>query len=360
MVTPEPSSHGVVLGSCFNVTLDNVVTQYWTGDGYYIGDATARDPLVASRQVTMVNCMADHNGRQGMSIIQLRGGVFTNCRFENTGRSSYGAHAPGAGVDIEPNHSTNSARPYQMDINTGELAFVRCRFVNNIGMALVGGGTNVDNVTCTGCYFDTVGTKKYGFQIAGVNFAVRDSYFNCGEAAIYDLLSPPISGGSLLFEHNEVHGTGTLFYSAVKSYPVTIRDCRFFMEETGTSNLYALYLTNPGVLYQHNYLFIDGKGYVAGQGGYQVKTLINGQSFDNSYETNLAASAYTGNTAHYALGIYSPAAVLENEHFKGANPGPADTFRPIYNGTWDTRRSFSNETNGHPSEPGTGKPGAGL
>jgi hypothetical protein len=201
MVTPEPSSHGVVLGSCFNVTLDNVVTQYWTGDGYYIGDATARDPLVASRQVTMVNCMADHNGRQGMSIIQLRGGVFTNCRFENTGRSSYGAHAPGAGVDIEPNHSTNSARPYQMDINTGELAFVRCRFVNNIGMALVGGGTNVDNVTCTGCYFDTVGTKKYGFQIAGVNFAVRDSYFNCGEAAIYDLLSPPISGGSLLFEH---------------------------------------------------------------------------------------------------------------------------------------------------------------
>jgi hypothetical protein len=339
----EPNSHGVLLRSCFNVTLENVVAQYWTGDGYYIGNASAQkgSPLMASRQVTMINCVADHNGRQGLSIIQLRGGVFTNCRFEYTGKSSYGSHAPSAGIDIEPDYSTSSAPPYQMDINTGELSFTRCRFVGNRGMTLEGGGKEVDNVTCTGCYFDSAGAQKYAFQIAGVNFVVRDSYFNCDQAAIYDLLSPPISGGSLLFEHNEVHGAQTLFYSAGNSYPVTIRDCRFFMEETIPSNLYALYLTNPEVFYQHNYLFIDGKGYTPGTGGYQVKTLINGQSFDNRYETNLLASAYKGNTAHYALGIYNLAAILRNEGFKGTSPGSADTFRPRYNGAWDSRRPFS-------------------
>lgn len=338
----EPNSDGVFLGSCANILLQNIISRDWTCDGFYISCASSpRNPFIASSQVTMLNCVADENARQGMSIIQLRGGLFADCAFSNTGRSAYGNHAPSAGVDIEPDYATGGEPPYQMDLNTGELTFTRCRFIHNLGMAMVGGGGSVDSVTCENCYFDTTGARAYAFQIAGVNFAVRDSYFNCGDAAIYDLLSPPLPGGSLLFAHNEVHGTGTLLYSAAGAYPVTIRDCRFFMDEKTPSHLYALYLTNPDIFFQHNYLFIDKAGYIAGTGGYEVKTLINGRSRDNLYETNLKASACPGDTAHYALGIYSPAAVLQDETFRGTNPGRADTFRPLYNGSWDTRMPFS-------------------
>jgi hypothetical protein len=72
------------------------VTKAW-GDGITLQGGTA--------DITVTDCVADDNRRQGMSIIsavrpRVNGGV-----YKNTGLTAF--TSPGAGIDVEPNSSTS-------------------------------------------------------------------------------------------------------------------------------------------------------------------------------------------------------------------------------------------------------------
>jgi parallel beta-helix repeat protein len=75
-----------------NVTVSGVnVSECW-GDGIYICDA--------SSNITITNCISNHNRRQGLSITAGNTFLISGCTFSNTTGTD-----PQCGIDIEPNGS---------------------------------------------------------------------------------------------------------------------------------------------------------------------------------------------------------------------------------------------------------------
>ena len=182
---PEAPSHGLLFGGCSDVNLDGVVCRHFAADGMYVR-ASARPDVAgryrASRRFNVRNSRFLFNARQGLSVIQLRDGAFENCDFsftgsiDETGRSSlYGAHAPIAGVDIEPNSASwYETRP--VDVLTGNLTFRSCRMIGNLGGALLaaqvnGGRSTIENVVVESCLIRTSRSSpsRYGliFDVPG-------------------------------------------------------------------------------------------------------------------------------------------------------------------------------------------------
>lgn len=178
MTLKEPPSHGLIFGGCSEVVIDGVTARHFAGDGLYIRQGlrpNASNISAACRRFTVRNSQFLFNARQGLSVIQLRGGRFDNCDFSHTGyvapemRGPYGSHAPSAGVDIEPNHSPATVRP--VDVLTGDLEFENCRMVGNRGISLAAckygrrAGRFVENIRVRSCHLqcDQTGPSRYGF-----------------------------------------------------------------------------------------------------------------------------------------------------------------------------------------------------
>jgi hypothetical protein len=181
----EAPSHGLLFGGCSDVTVDGVISRHFAADGMYVR-ASARPDVSgryrASRRFHVRNSRFLFNARQGLSVIQLRDGAFENCDFsftgsiDESGRSSpYGAHAPVAGVDIEPNSAPwYERRP--VDVLTGNLSFRSSRMIGNLGGALVAGQVNgdrsmIENVIVERCVMRTSRSSpsRYGliFDVPG-------------------------------------------------------------------------------------------------------------------------------------------------------------------------------------------------
>ncbi len=173
----EAATHGLLFAGCTDVLIDAVIARHFAADGMYIGGGSANpgQPSQASRNFTVRNSRFLYNARQGLSIIQLRGGTFDNCDFSHTGyvapdaRGPYGSHPPGAGVDIEPNRSPST--PLPVDVLTGEIQFQGCRMIGNRGTSFVAckytrrAGRFLEQVTLRSCELkcDAAGLSRYGF-----------------------------------------------------------------------------------------------------------------------------------------------------------------------------------------------------
>jgi hypothetical protein len=125
----------------------NVHTHHQPLDGMMIDGP---DTVAAARGVTrrIENLRAEYNGRQGVSLIGGRGYVFTNCKFNHTGRGGI-ASAPGAGVDIEAENGKLN-RDYR---------FENCEFVDNSGCGMVADSGDSEGASFTGCTF--IGTTAW-------------------------------------------------------------------------------------------------------------------------------------------------------------------------------------------------------
>ena len=112
--------HGLQFLSCAGVTLENISSNDSGGDGLYIGSQTTTGRSGGPCQDVVVrNCIFDHNNRQGISVISVRGLVVEDTLLSNTRGT-----APAAGIDFEPNHHE--------EVVTG-VVMRRCRAINNAG-----------------------------------------------------------------------------------------------------------------------------------------------------------------------------------------------------------------------------------
>lgn len=93
-----------------NITIERVNANDSGGDGFYIGAYQSVQTYCSN--IVMLDCCADNNRRQGLSVISVDGLLADNCRFTNTIGT-----APQAGVDIEPNHPGDRLR---------NIRFVNC------------------------------------------------------------------------------------------------------------------------------------------------------------------------------------------------------------------------------------------
>ena len=109
--------HGVFIFEAENITIEGLESNSCGGDGFYIGGTS-----IPSTNIKLINCSADNNRRQGLSIVNaIRVRVIDNT-FTNTGVVN--GTAPSAGFDIEPNGPTNFLNDIQV---------IRPRCVGNAG-----------------------------------------------------------------------------------------------------------------------------------------------------------------------------------------------------------------------------------
>jgi hypothetical protein len=85
---------GVALRGCRRVLIEGLGVESSGGDGFYIDGGAGRD---WSEEITLRDCAAYDNHRQGVSVVSAVNLLIENCAFVNT----WGT-APEAGIDLEP------------------------------------------------------------------------------------------------------------------------------------------------------------------------------------------------------------------------------------------------------------------
>lgn len=101
--TPDQvPAHNVAIYGCDDFTFYRIVSKEAVVDGFYMDEYTPGTASTSNYRGSFINCIADSNTRQGMSIIsghdiQIRGGAFKN---------SSGL-APQAGIDLEADGSSS-------------------------------------------------------------------------------------------------------------------------------------------------------------------------------------------------------------------------------------------------------------
>ncbi|RKN75848.1 twin-arginine translocation signal domain-containing protein [Paenibacillus ginsengarvi] len=93
-------------GGAQHVTLVEGKAEKFWGDGYFIGVAEDKNTMqTAPEHITLENCIADSNRRQGLSITAVKHGRIIGGEYRNTGKIA--STPPSYGIDIEPdNHAS--------------------------------------------------------------------------------------------------------------------------------------------------------------------------------------------------------------------------------------------------------------
>lgn len=349
----EGFTHGLVVSSCDGVTISHCFTHHMASDGLYIAsDARAGTaPILSSRNVTVLNTRSRYNARQGLSIIQLRGGTFIDCEFSHAGFSggSYKEHSPSAGVDIEPNRNTLTPAPNNMDVNTGDIVFDNCRIEDNQGASFLASEFhNIENVRLSRCILITadngVAGGNDGFILDVPGGIVRDCFIDVRDKyAILGFSSNDVS--NIVFEGNTVRGKGGRILTSSASVDVVIRYNNIISYRstpvTGPSDV-PLRITNPLALLEGNNLFIPKEAW-ANQGstdrcaGFDFRGKA---STNNTSRTDLLPSQGAQGSAHF-YGSYTDNVKITNDMFVGMGRGPRDSFRPGINSVFDTTAPYS-------------------
>lgn len=356
-VATEPGSYGFFFGSCDDVYIENVHSDLNAADGFQFKEngLNPDTPDKSCQRVTMVNCSARFNARQGISVLQLRSGTFINCDFSFTGfvdtsytQGGYGTHSPAAGVDVEPNRDIITG---PSDVDTGDLTFIDCIFEGNRGAQFIsnGGSRRSDGVRLKGGKI-IVGSGSLGTDcliIGGPDFVMEDVFFDGGESgkSILIFYNTPNKGRGPTNIHRN-HFSGRFIFSTSGTdadAQITIENNEFSFTSATTFST-AILLNNTG--YDHwdfrrNRVFVAKELYVDGGAGdrHICFTQTLGTWELNRYTTDLLAAAGDGGTAHFASS-YGTAAIAIDEYYRGTAAGTADTFRPIFNGTQDTNDLF--------------------
>ena len=266
----EATTHGLVFGGCNDVRVENVLVRHFATDGIYVRASTHADAAGrhrTSRRFAVRNSKFLFNARQGLSVIQLRDATFEDCDFSHTGyiaapavSGPYGVHAPGAGVDVEPNYTPFT--PYAVDVLTGNLAFRRCRMVGNLGATISavmysGDRAAIENVSFEDCTLETSDASKsrYGFmfdvpggKVTGCTLTMHDKTAYLGWYPQSDA-SPIFSGNTVSGDHRP-SGRPLLSIRLTRGAPV-VENNRLMLGEGGSPTA-LLQIANPRAIVRNN------------------------------------------------------------------------------------------------------------
>lgn len=178
--------HTLAIRGCENVRIEGLTLKDSGGDGIYLGTGSGGAP---NRGVTIRKVFCDGNNRQGISVITAEDLLIEDCVLKNTQGT-----APEAGIDFEPNRSTerlincvmrncrsenNRGHGYHLylghldrDSEPISIRFENCtsksngRYSTYVGLANREGKPTVDgSVEYVGCRFDS--DEKAGVYIRG-------------------------------------------------------------------------------------------------------------------------------------------------------------------------------------------------
>jgi hypothetical protein len=349
----ESEGHGIYLGACLDVKLANLTVRNFISDSILCDVSNIiTNPRRTCRRVILdgVNCW--YSGRQGLSLVAVHGFTARNSEFSHTGQTSYGAHSPGMGVDIEPGRFSDDDPPNNLEVDTGQITFDTCRFFNNWGQifgttwgAYVKAGVaflNCDMDVGTGntesLYAFIVGTPNTHVKFCRINLRDRDAFWGIDDLA----------GGS--FTDNIVYGQRELFRS-INASPVLVANNQFVSTRTADSvatfgSERIINFQNPNGRWIGNYVFATKEGWVS-EGAVDRHFAFNLQGLreasGNTYVTDLEPDRDGATRAHYFT-RYGETAEVRNEKYEGAAPGNDDTIQPEINGHHDTTALYGSKS----------------
>lgn len=234
----EQAEHLFSFSNCTNVTINNLTAQNSLCDGFYIKNN--------NHNFVFSNVKALNNARQGLSIISLRQGEFKNCEFSQSGRSSYGHHAPAAGLDIEPN----------IKDAVKNITFTGCRFYNNMNAQIVISRPQfTENITVKNSVIDAV-SSKYTYQmiLSADNVQILNNKINLNTGSIYPMWGE-FPNSKTTIRGNEIRSSGRgLVAAGLTNIDVTIESNQFIFTGTKLSS-YFPYIQAP-VIFKNNSILI--------------------------------------------------------------------------------------------------------
>lgn len=95
-----------IVSGARHITIQEGIAEKFWGDGYYIGIHPSFPNLPIAEHVTLENCIADSNRRQGLSVTAGRCCRVLGGEYRNTGVIAW--TGPAFGIDIEPNGQTKA------------------------------------------------------------------------------------------------------------------------------------------------------------------------------------------------------------------------------------------------------------
>lgn len=296
----ENQSHGIGIEACYNVTCTGVSAKYCCTDGIYISSLSGAPGSKISKNVNFTRCQSTNNARQGMSIVQMRRGTFTECTFSNIGAShtgTFGGFSPSAGVDIEPNVNN-------LEDKTGDITFVNCSFANSDGYDFI-----CSNATSTpypinffGCYFGTTDASAAPAIIPASKYVKFYACFFENES-VYPNFSFSASTNDA---HVELYGClfrnnnpdySVILYSPGVANPQTklvVDNCSFYFDAPTPRTTYRIYVqdANGGAnsFFTNNEIFISAAEHAGAT--FDVAFLIQNvlRSTGNTWKTDLTTA----------------------------------------------------------------------
>lgn len=324
----EQGEHGLNFFGCQGVQLLNAKLHDHPNDGLYIDHTFSGGAIsVPSERFYVSNLDTYNNGRQGMSLIGVFGAIFDNCTFRDTGNTGgFGSYSPGAGVDIEPNTTT--------EICVRNVIFNNPMIYGNIGpifvcvnlasptypgVAITG---NVDDIHINNPNFKASSTSTGSDQLI---FAVKNGFINGGQTVLTDgnTTNPRITPmyadflSSVKIKDHKVYGKNQSLLAikdATRStldQSVVIEGCSFICENT-VSNGGAIFLQiDAGGQFNDNYVYLPSAAYSTGSATREVVRLrkLNIAS-GNIYDTNMST------VSQQFITDYADAVTVANETYK--------------------------------------------
>jgi hypothetical protein len=223
----EAASHLLIISNSQNVSLTNLFLHHSQSDGIYIRGSTTKN--ITGKSITSSN-----NARQGMSIIELTDATFTACKFINTGitEGKYGRHAPGAGVDIEPNNRKQKVN---------NIRFEGCLFENNSGSQFVCSAPVISkNIFLNNCAFNAgAKSSRYSIIVNASNVMFEGCSFDCKNGAIYPVWHR--DSVSSVFKRCNIksNSSGFVAVNSLKNSTVIIDSC--ILEYTGKETVKSFF-----------------------------------------------------------------------------------------------------------------------
>jgi len=106
-------AHTIAIYDSKSILIKDLILKESGGDGLYIGSYMNSQSSSGSLNITVDNVIFDGHARNGIGVIDVDSLNVKNCVFKNTGINNLGILAingPFAGIDIEPNNTSQLAR----------------------------------------------------------------------------------------------------------------------------------------------------------------------------------------------------------------------------------------------------------
>lgn len=339
----EAHAYLVALHACKNVTLRDLRLHHCQTDAILLSDdaslSGARGTACRDIRIERVRCL--NNARGGLAPLQVLGLTCTDSAFNGSayGTGDYGHHAPGFGVDVEPDHYL----PAQVDTKTGNLHFERCEFLDN-GSAFLAAYTQCFQgyLRIVDCNSRNGNNTPNPIIICWPGAVLEGGTHDLGNGTFWTSWSGE-HGGDLTVRNATFQGDGPygIFHAHENNRVVLDRVTLIGRHRSGGAGAFPAIEADPGGgqrnVVRNCKFFIPAGRKSAQPPGEAVSSINFADCSGNQFATDLPARG----GAQFVV-YYHPQARVSGDRFRGMAPGLHDTIIP--NGpAFDTRQPFSRE-----------------